>query len=1160
MSAAAPPPSHPRLPVGYGGSYGPGDGSTSRGAASFSSSSNGSGDGPPSRAMPHIKDLTAKAQRDLNANEPLPRLLDTASASVRQADTFLNFRQPHLAYVEYLRASEILVNIIPRHKDAVALQGDRGRLYSLYKDLIKRVNSQQEQFTKIKEIVINDNNRSGIQPTSSNASLIDPYNQPLRATIPAAPSFHQAPYGGAYDGKRPLSMPAAPNGYDSLARRPVGAAAGSDTGRTTPDSLRHRPYVQPKPEGLHSGATGVNGVSVNGYACSSSADILNQRFARLRMSGDPTDTSSSSRRPESRASLASSADDSPVTMPSPTDYDSRTSFEKLTRVTSASSRSQLSTRPFGPRGMPPVTLAPSHPPKLPLNTQWATSMPKAPSPTYSPARNMQTPGSINPPRSTARSIVGTGGRSSSMASSASAYAPGANSDPDGYFPKPINGTNGVHPGPPVRNKSVHLPRETMIDTEKLFDYLKMYSVMLIDVRSRELFDAGHVYAQNVMCIEPAALRKNMSAEELADSLVLSPDGEQALFDRRHQYDLVVFYDQSTTSDQFLQDPETERDLALRYLHDALYEFNQDKPLQRPPILLLGGIEAWADMVGSQALAMSNTAATVAGQRPTQASRLVRRAPANDVVVRKRRMREYNPLDADEERRWLERARVESVAVDERPPLDEENEAAQVEDATPIIRSYEDFHRRFPEIEQQSMVQARARSPPVRSPSPPRRPPVPSDHTAPNIPSIPSRPAPALPRMSYSGVNDRSSSQNLPASRTSHLPAYISPRYLPQNIRLPRTGLVNFGVTCYMNATLQCLSATTPLSMFFLDEGYHSLVQTGNWKGSKGLMPQLYANLIRSLWKGDVESIRPTSFRSFCARMNSEWGLDRQQDAKEFFDFLVDCLHEDLNSNWTRTPLRALTTEQEMKRERMPKFIAAKTEWGRYTHREQSFLTSLFAGQHASRLRCTTCHFTSTTYEAFYSISVEIPRCGIGDIRDCLRSYCAEETLRHDEVWKCPRCNKEREATKQITLTRAPQYLVVHFKRFSASRGEAARKVRTPIDFPLHNLDLEPYMLPAPSTADMGTAAAQYGVQEVKMDSSMTPPYLYDAYAVLRHLGTTLTSGHYVAMVRDRARGCWRSFNDTRVDDFEPQERRGQGLKNEQAYIVFYQRVAPGSGR
>ncbi|TKA66829.1 hypothetical protein B0A49_07311, partial [Cryomyces minteri] len=192
MSAAAPPPSHPRLPVGYGDSYGPDDGSTSRGAASFSNSSNVSGDGPPSRAMPHIKDLTAKAQRDLNINEPLQRLLDTALASVRQADTFLNFRQPHLAYVEYLRASEILVNIIPRHKDAVALQGDRGRLYSLYKDLIKRVNSQQEQFTKIKEIIISDNNRSGIQPTSST----DPYNQPLRATVPAAPSFHQAPYGG----------------------------------------------------------------------------------------------------------------------------------------------------------------------------------------------------------------------------------------------------------------------------------------------------------------------------------------------------------------------------------------------------------------------------------------------------------------------------------------------------------------------------------------------------------------------------------------------------------------------------------------------------------------------------------------------------------------------------------------------------------------------------------------------------------------------------------------------------------------------------------------------------------------------------------------------------------------------------------------------------
>lgn len=383
--------------------------------------------------------------------------------------------------------------------------------------------------------------------------------------------------------------------------------------------------------------------------------------------------------------------------------------------------------------------------------------------------------------------------------------------------------------------------------------------------------------------------------------------------------------------------------------------------------------------------------------------------------------------------------------------------------------------------------------------------------------------------------------------------------MANNLRLPKTGLVNFGVTCYMNATLQALSATTPLSVFFLDDEFRKKVQRDNWKGSKGVMPELYSNVIRNLWRaGDVESIKPTTFRTFCGRLNREWSIDRQQDAKEFFDFLVDCLHEDLNANWSETPLKSLTEAEEQRRESMPKSVVSKIEWDRYTHREMSFLTQLFGGQHASKLRCTTCGFTSTTYEAFYSVSVEIPRprnsSGIVTLDECLRSYCAEEMLSGDEVWKCPHCRREREATKQIIVTRAPQFLVVHFKRFAAGHSTSARKVRTPIDFPLVGFDLEPYMLPQPSPEQSQIIAAKHGPQYLKSDLSTRPPYIYDAYAVMRHIGSTLTSGHYTCAVNDRVRGAWRMFNDTRVTDFQPDKlNRGSALDNEEAYIVFYSR-------
>ena len=226
---------------------------------------------------------------------------------------------------------------------------------------------------------------------------------------------------------------------------------------------------------------------------------------------------------------------------------------------------------------------------------------------------------------------------------------------------------------------------------------------------------------------------------------------------------------------------------------------------------------------------------------------------------------------------------------------------------------------------------------------------------------------------------------------------------------------------------------------------------------------------------------------------------------------------------------------------------------------------LFAGQHASRLACTTCGMTSTTYEAFWSISVEIPQNRAADLRDCLRSYCSEERLCGDDIWRCPRCKADREARKKITITRAPNFLVIHLKRFSASRGESARKVRTPIEFPLHGLDLGPFMEPpmTPSQEEFVRLNARDGEAQLvglKTDPAMNGPYIYNAYAVIRHLGSSLTSGHYVAMVKDKARGCWRQFNDDRVVDFEPGNLPSDDrLQNEKAYIVFYERERVAGG-
>ena len=1012
-------------------------------------------------------------------------------------------------------------------------------------------------FLEIRAMIVEDNERSSVKPSVSLAA---------RSSLPGSGPRHALSSGSP----RPLSMPddpvAAARGHlDELfldrGDSHLGLGSNISYAVVEPENQYHnsvgrnRPFVRPKPDALQAREYYPD------RTLHSSTDNLEQRFSQLRVQRKVVQT-------QLRVDPHDVTLNGNVLIPPSTEYDTSSNGLLAPHDYRSSESTTISGTggPHGPREMPPSAPRPPHPPKLPLDTRQAASFPRAPSPAYDPSRSGPTTVQLIPQHKQDRRAapiltndLSAISRFPSRNSEHSIDNPNVRlNDSDTRLQRSqatvastTRATNVLE-----RPKTVDASTTRTITAVGLKECLRSSSILVIDVRNRQNYDEGHIFATSVMCIEPVGLRLGMSADELEDRLVISPQAEQSLFQRRNEFDLVVYYDQKTRSDGFLDRPPTDHDAStLRALYDCLYEFNLDKPLRHRPLLLLGGLEAWMDLMTPQSLAMSQTAALSASaraqnptERPGRPIGRVRMASANSSLeVRRRRLREYNPLNADEEKTWLEKARTEGVQsadyAHSQSDSDTDSTSSQSQEPpSPFVHSYDEFLRRFPEHPgmQQSMT---ASSRPTLPPPPSR--------IAPSMPSVPSRPPPAVPRPSYSGVSERESSPFSPTSRQvlSVQPPLYTGRAVSHHRKLPRTGLVNFSVTCYMNATIQCLIATLPLSHFFLDDKWRDLTQK-NWKGSQGIMPEIYANLIRDLWRGDKKAIRPASFRKFCARLNNEWGVDRQQDAKEFFDFLVDCLHEDLNSNWHRSQLQPLTTEQELYRERLSPHYVSATEWSRYTHREQSYISDLFAGQHASKLRCTTCKHTSTTHEAFYSISVEIPRSGKGDIHDCLRSYCKEEKLGRGELWKCPYCECEREATKQITITRAPKVLVVHFKRFSASKNESARKVHTPISFPLHQLNIGPYMLPSPApNTKEAISNAESG------DPALTPPYVYDCYAVMRHLGTSLSGGHYIALVRDYARSCWRKFDDEYSSDFEPAKLRPeQRLQNEQAYLVFYIRV------
>lgn len=1052
---------------------------------------NGSG-----KVYRHVKDIIKDAQPKSDVNTPLPQCLTEAEAALQLARSSQDFGRPDVAFKNYMKSFEIAVSLIPSHKDYGFFCGNNQHWRERHHTLCRQLSDMEQKMDDVKKIIEDNNTQHGVQPQTVTSRQV-----------------YDSGFG-------------VPTNTDAGRDRPA-SSQREPTAVGLPPSLRverARPASRPKPE------------SLQGRPLPETSNDLSERFAKLRTAGVAANGMHA------------------LEMPRASDFQtsSRERPQSYSPQSGAALGSLSPLRPGGPRGMPSTPNGPAIPPKIPITTNIA--MPKPPSPTYSPVS--ASTASLHVPRSSVDSPrPGLEKRQTyynqpTAAASAASLQLQRTKDELSYRPKTPNGVNYAAIS---KSSSNEIPHKTMIDAPTLQDYMKRYNVLLVDIRDRSEFDDGHIFATSILCIEPITLKEGMSAEDLEDRMVVAPETEQSLFARRNQFDILVYYDQSTSSDSYLKGPPTQsRTPELRAFFDTVYEFNESKPLRdgRRPALLRGGIDAWTDFMGHQSLAKSNTAATLGSTNrrttntPGRPIARQRMASSNSrYEVRNRRLRDHKFLDENEQEAWRQQAQDEEVAPNEGAGSEEDYVVVEEEDqpSSPFVPDYETFLRRFPLGEQQSMTTA------PRRPMPPPQ----TRHELPArlaVPSIPTRPAPAIPRPSYSGQADMNQSQAALARVTSgsRQPLYTSG--IAQKKRLPKTGLVNFGVTCYMNSTLQCMSATVPLSQFFESDDlrYRQYIQK-NWKGSSGIMPEIFANVVRSLWKEDVMVIKPSTFRNFCGRMNREWVIDRQQDAKEFFDFLVDCLHEDLNVNWERSPLQPLSTAQELERERLPISRASSIEWQRYEHRDRSFVSSLFAGQHASRLRCLTCGKTSTTYEAFYSISVEIPKSGQGDIYSCLRSYTQEERLARDESWRCPYCQCEREATKQIVLTRLPQFLVIHFKRFSASKTESARKIHTPIEFPLHGLSMDDFVIPRPP-AGPG--------EDGTIDMATTPPYNYDAYGVLRHLGSSGDGGHYVSIVKDPGRGCWRKFDDDRYVDLDPAKLSARDrLQNPEAYIVFFQRSA-----
>ncbi|MCH0628582.1 ubiquitin carboxyl-terminal hydrolase [Kocuria palustris] len=314
------------------------------------------------------------------------------------------------------------------------------------------------------------------------------------------------------------------------------------------------------------------------------------------------------------------------------------------------------------------------------------------------------------------------------------------------------------------------------------------------------------------------------------------------------------------------------------------------------------------------------------------------------------------------------------------------------------------------------------------------------------------------------------------------------------------GLINHGVTCYMNTAIQTLIHIPALQHYLND------ICTDSIDGF--LKPKLVlhtlAELSRRLWGLDAQRrhkyINPKKMIARLDDINCMMSQWQQEDSHEYLMLLMLRLQEDLT----------------------PKGAKLNT----------LIIYDIFGGLLTQKITCLQCNNVLETEQEMYDLLLGFNRKKTAKytVDRLIKEYFSNEVIKPDRKdaqlgYMCDHCHQRTQANKVSHIKRAPETLVVHLKRFKFD-GNSLLKVKQLMKYPEY-LDL-----------------TQYTVEP-------HAPTKYRLVLVIVHEGRLLSSGHYVCHTR-QPDGSWCTYDD----EFLNKIPDAVALTDVGAYVLVYTKLTP----
>ena len=363
------------------------------------------------------------------------------------------------------------------------------------------------------------------------------------------------------------------------------------------------------------------------------------------------------------------------------------------------------------------------------------------------------------------------------------------------------------------------------------------------------------------------------------------------------------------------------------------------------------------------------------------------------------------------------------------------------------------------------------------------------------------------------------------------------------------GLQNIGATCFMNATLQCLSQTKRLTNYFLNEEHLPIIINNNIALNDPNQLQLspvYFELLENLWNKEGESYyAPYNFMNRINDMNPLFKKGEAGDAKDFIIYILEQMHKEL-----KKPLNLNNVNQNLPINQYDQNITLMNFFNEFS-KETSILSDLFFGFNETTNICSNCKFIYNSqnkpnpicynYGIFNLLIFPLeeikkfknnmnlmntqsfyqgPTNNVS-MDDCFIYNEKTDFFTGDNKNYCNLCKQLCDSQYTSKIYVSPNILILILNR---GKGNM---YKVNLDFTM-KLDITNYVILKENTR-----------------------IIYNLYGVITHLGESGPNAHFVASCKSPVDNKWYRYNDAQVSPIQDFKRDVYNFGV--PYILFYEK-------